>query len=1080
MKKLLQSLFILMLFVGSAWAQNRTITGTVTDNADGTPLPGVTVKVTGTKLGTQTTADGKYSLNVPSSATSLEFSYLGYATQTVTISGNSVDVILQTDVTSLTEVMVVGYGTTTKQAFTGTAKVVDATQLEKKRVSNISQALAGEVSGVRVVNTSGQPGTVATIRIRGIGSVSGNRDPLYVVDGVPFSGGLNSINPNDVESTTVLKDAAATAIYGSRGANGVIVITTRSGKGKSGFVEAEGNFGTNMALLPRYDVITSPEEFIGLAWEGLYNQGRGLAVPTSDPVAYANNRLFGPTAGGLNPASNIWNVAGKDLIDPITRKVKDGVTRKFDPERWEDLAFQNSLRNEVNLKLGGSSEKTNYYTSLGYLNDKGYSIKSDFKRLTGRLNLNHEVKPWLAGTMNIGYANSKTNSGGQTFDSGSIFWFIDNMPPIYPVYKRDANGNKIPDPIFGGDQYDYGEGIGRRFGSLTNSIADTKYDTYRDDRNELNGNVSLRAKIIEGFTFENTFGLQYYNNELVNRANKFYGSAASQKGGIYLTRTDLTSLNLLNLLRYKKDLGDHNFEALAAHEVTDYTLKTLSASRYNLVDNYSEDLNNGTVSNPSGSYKEAYKLESYFGQINYDYKSKYFFTGSLRTDGTSRFVKDKWGTFGSIGAGWLISSEDFMLSQHVVSNLKLKASYGLIGDQQGVGFYPGYDVFNIDNVNDNPGFSFDTKGNPDLTWETSKMFQTGIEFTLGKYLTGAVDYYVKNTDDLIFQKRVGPSIGYAIIRVNGGQLRNKGFEFDLTGHILKSNDWHLDLGINGEIFTNKLTAMPIDDATGRQKVIDVQGNYGWATGHSIYDFYLRKFAGVDPADGKSTWDAYWLDKNGDGIPQTGTLETSLTGEYVGSYESYIAANPDQRDKLQRTTTKTYTNATQQYDGRSAIPDVRGAINLSGGYKGFDLSVQMLYSLGGYAYDGAYAALMGNGLIASNNWHKDILGRWQNPGDVTNVPRISNNQDLSVSSASSRFITKADYFALNNVRLGYTFPVKYISKLGLGGLSLWVSGDNLYFTSERTGFNPSTAEAGSSDTYRYSPLSTISAGLRVKL
>ncbi|RLJ73629.1 SusC/RagA family TonB-linked outer membrane protein [Pedobacter alluvionis] len=1089
MKKLLQSLFILLFLASTAIAQDRTITGTVTSQDDKLPIPGVTVKVKGASAGTVTDSNGKYSVSVPSGSNILEFSYIGYVTKEQVISANAViNITLSADAKTLTDVVVVGYGTTTKQAFTGSAKTISADQLGNKRASNLSQALAGEVSGVRVITQSGQPGTEAKVRIRGIGSVSGNRDPLYVVDGVPFYGSLNSVNINDIESTTVLKDAAATAIYGSRGSNGVILITTRSGRGKSAFIEGDVNFGTNMALLPRYDVIKSPEEFIGLAWEGLYNQGRGLATPLTDAAAitYANARIFGPTGGGLPAASNIWNSTGANLIDPATRQVRSGITRKFDPENWEDYAFQNSSRTEANVRIGGSSDKTSYFTSLGYLDDIGYSIKSNYKRLNARLNLTHEVKPWLVGGMNLGYTNSKRNFGGQTSDSGSIFWFVDNIPPIYPLFLRDTKGAIVQDPIFGGNQYDYGN-AGRRFGSLTNAIADTQYNTDRDDRNELNGNVSLTAKIIPGLTFENTFGLQYYNNESVSRTNKYYGSAASQGGSIYLENTSLMSYNLLNLVRYKKTFGENSLEALAAHEVTDWKLKTLQASRYNLVLNDSEDLNNGTVTNPSNSYSEQYKLESYFGQINYDYQKKYFLSGSLRRDGSSRFKTNRWGTFGSVGAAWLVSSEEFMKSQNIFSSLKLKASYGLIGDQGGVGYYPGYNTFNIDNVNDQPGLSIDLVGNPDLTWETSKMFQTGIEFNLGTYLTGSVDYYLKNTDDLIFDRRIGPSSGYAIVKVNGGSLRNQGLEFDLTGHIFKKKDFYLDLGINGEIFSNKMTAMPIDPSTGLQKPIDVQGNYAWSVGHSIYDFYVRKYTGVDAADGRSTWEAYYLDANNNGVPDGGLLENQA-GEYIGSLGSYLAANPGKEAQLKKTTTKTYQNATQQYDGRSAIPDVRGAINLTTGYKGFDLSVQMLYSLGGYVYDGAYAGLMGNGLIANNNWHKDILNRWQSPSQPGDgiVPRISNNQDANVSSASSRFITKADYFSLNNVRLGYTFPTKITGKLGLTGLSVWVSGDNLYLGTSRAGLNPMTAEpansteTGGSNTYRYSPLSTISAGLRVKL
>ncbi|MCJ8166975.1 SusC/RagA family TonB-linked outer membrane protein [Pontibacter sp. E15-1] len=1069
-KSLLLSVFFAFLLVVQAWAQSSTVSGRVTDQATSQGLPGVSVIVKGTTVGATTSVDGSYTLNVPENGATLLFRYVGYKTQEVSVNGRStVNVQLLEDSEALSEVVVVGYSTTTQQSFTGSAKVVSGEKLESKNVSNVSQAIAGEVAGVRVINTSGQPGTEATVRIRGIGSVNGNRAPLYVVDGVPFSGSLNSINPADIASTTILKDAAATAIYGSRGANGVVVITTKSGKGKKSYIEADANFGTNMSLLPRYNTIKSPEQYIGLSWEGLYNNANANPKITQDPEEYANERLF--SNSGVRPGYNLWNVAnGGELIDPVTRTVRPGVTRKYDPENWEDYGFQSSGRQEMNVKFGGSSDKTSYYSSFGYLEDKGYIINSGFQRLSARLNVSQEINKWLNGALNFNYSRTETNNNGQSSNSGSIFWFADNIPSIYPLFMRDAEGQLITDPIFGGNQYDYGTVTARGFGGLTNAIADATYDTNRNNRNELNGSASLNFNLAEGLTFENRLGAQYYHNKFVDRGNKYYGGSASQNGSLFHRRTELFNYNLLNLLRYGKTFGEHNVEALAAHEATNWSRNILTASGYSLVDPQIEDLSNAVVQNPSNSYTEEYSLESYFAQVNYDFNKKYFLSTTIRRDGSSRFRKDKWGTFGSVGAAWLVSNEDFMNNLPIFSSLKLKASYGLIGDQAGVGYYPGYDLYNVDNLNDAPAFSFDVKGNPDLTWETSKMFQTGVEFGLGRYLTGAIDYYVKNTDDLIFERRVGPSIGYALIQVNDGNLKNRGLEFDLTGNVFEGKDYRLSLNVNGEIFSNEITKMPIDPSTGNSKIIDVQNPYAWSEGHSIYDFYVREWAGVDPLDGRGMWTVHYEDANGNNAFDEGEEVTSLT--------DFTAKNPDV--DLLTGTTKVYSQATQKYIGKSALPDVRGAFNLSAGYKGFDLSAQLLYSVGGYAYDYTYAGLMHNRVAGGNNWHTDILDRWQQEGDITDIPRISNDYDKNVSSTSSRFITKANYLALNNVRLSYTLPTSYISKFGIGGLSVWVSGDNLWINTARDGFNPSTSEAGSSDTYRYSPLSTVTAGLRVKI
>ncbi len=1063
-QKLLSFIFVMTCLIGVAFAQNRQVSGQVTAADGGTPLSGVSVMIVGTTTSTQTDDSGNYSLTVADNAT-LAFSYVGYVSQRISVAGKSVvNAALVSEEATLEEVVVVGYGSTTKEAFTGSAKKVDGAKLQQKNVSNISQAIAGEVAGLQVVNTTGQPGSSATIRIRGFGSVNGNRDPLYVVDGVPFSGNITSINNADIENVTVLKDAAATAIYGSRGANGVILITTKTGRGQQSFVEADANFGSNMSLLPRYDVIKSPEEYIGLSWEAMYNEG---VTRGQDGVAFANQRLF--SSAGINSLNNIWNVSSvADLIDPTTRTVKSGVTRKYNPESWEDYAFQSAARTDINVRFGGSSEKTNYFTSLGYLGDKGYSINSDFERLTGRLSLDHKVNKFINVGMNANYSKVERNTGGQSEDSGSIFWFVDNIPSIYPLFQRDADGNTIADPYYGGNVFDYGTISKRKFGSLTNAIADATYDIKRHNRNELNGRAYVNFNIIDGLTFENSLGIQYYNNIYNDRANKFYGSAASQNGSLYQRRTELNYYNLLNLLRYRKDFGDHSFEALAAHEAVKWDSNILDNSGYNLVSNDILDFSNVVVSNPIKSWTEDYSLESYFGQINYDYKNKYYLSGSLRRDGSSRFKNEKWGTFGSVGAGWIVSNEDFMKDQNIFKFLKYKVSYGVLGDQAGVGYYPGYITYNVENVNNEAAFTFNNKGNEDLTWETSKMFQTGVEFEIGNFLTGTVEYYIKNTDNLIFDYGMGPSIGYQTIKVNDGQLRNQGIEFDLVGHIVKNENFYLDLGINGEAFKNKITKMPIDPSTQLPKVIDIQGSYGWAEGHSIYDFYMRDFVGVDPEDGLSMWKVYYTDDNGDGVFNTGEQIASMA----------LFNNPDNKE-IKEGTTKTYSQATQYYVGKSAIPAIRGAFNLRAGYKGFDLSAQLLYSLGGYAYDGAYAILMNNDAIGSNNWHSDIFDRWQKPGDVTDVPRLSNDWDANVNSVSTRFLTKSNYLMLNNVRLGYNFKSDWIKTFGAQALSVWVSADNLAIASARKGFNPSTHQAGSSSMYRYSPLSTVSAGLRVK-
>ncbi|AJA67909.1 MULTISPECIES: SusC/RagA family TonB-linked outer membrane protein [Myroides] len=1054
---------LLLLSVSAGYAQDKKLTGVVSEG--GMPLPGVSVTIQGTNHGTQTDLDGNYSLNVKPGDV-LVFSFIGMQDTTYKVgNANTHNVNLSTDDNILDEVIVVGYGTATKESFSGSASQISSAQIEKKSVSNAVAALAGEAAGVRIINPTGQPGAEPTVRIRGFGSVNGNRSPLYIVDGVPYSGSISSINPADIGSMTVLKDATATAIYGSRGANGVIIINTKTGKGSKSFIEVEAKTGVNWRALPQYDKIESPETYIEYAYEGLKNYGKIKGnFSDSDATLWANQNLFKGDYG-ISANFNMWNVAnGGELIDPTTGKVRNGVTRKYNPEKWEDYAFQSSRRIEGNLNMGGSSDKTSYYSSIGYLKDEGYSVKSDYERLTARLNLQHKPKEWLDAKMNIGYTHSQSNNSGQASDSGSVFWFTDNIPSIYPLFLRDAEGNFVKD-VYGGNQYDYG--TGRGFGALTNSIGDVHYGLNRTLRDEMNANASFIVKLYDGLTFETTIGGQYYNSTNNQRSDRYYGSAASMKGSIYKVKSEVFSYNWTKMLRYKKSFGNHGIEALAAHENYSWEYRYNTMNKSDLADPHSTELNNaGTPINSTG-YISDYTLESYFGQVNYDYANKYYLTGSIRRDGSSRFKDDKWGTFASIGASWVASKEDFMLNQDLVSYLKLKASYGTTGDQAVGSYYPGNNLWQVDTYGGSLAIYETSIGNTSLTWEKSKMFQVGAEFSLKQFLDVNIDYYIKNTDDMIFTRAIGPSAGYASMTVNDGKLMNRGLEFNVTGHLLKTKDAYIDLSINGEYLKNELKRMPIDPSTGREKVLDVNGIYGRSKGYSLGDFYMREWAGVNSETGQAQWYTY---SYVDGAGQK---------QYVSSLTDFLADNPDMEGKLTKETTTSYARGTLQHIGKSAIPKLRGGINLSAGYKGWDFSVQMLYSLGGYAYDSAYANLMGNGKIGGNNWHNDIANRWQKPGDITDVPRLSSNADTNVNSTSTRFLTKSDYLAINNMRLGYSLPKEYVKQLGLSDLSFFVSGDNLFLFTKRDGFNPAASEFGSSSMYQYPPLTTFTGGVKVK-
>lgn len=1057
---------ILALLVQITFAQEKTVTGTVSDESG--PLPGVTVLIKGTNNGTQTDFDGKFSIKA-ATGNVLIFSYVGMSTVEKTVgTSNIINASLQSG-NLLDEIVIVGYGTTTKQAFTGSAVVVKSEALEAKSVSNISQALAGEVAGVTVINSSGQPGSSATIRIRGFGTINGNSDPLYVVDGVPFLNDISNINPADIESTTVLKDATATSIYGSRGANGVIVITTKKGKNGVSNVNVEVKTGVNMRLLPAYDVITSQEEYIGLAWEALKNTGNFLEVPNA--ATYANNNLF--SGAGISSVYNMWNTTNvSDLIDPATGKVRDGVTRKYTPENWADYGFQSSIRTEANLSMSGGNDNTTYFSSFGYLNDVGYLINSDYKRYSTRLNVTHKPTKWLEANANIDYAYSDQTANGQSEDSGSIFWFTDNIPSIYPLFLRDATGAIVVDPVYGGNQYDYGKTRG--FGGMTNAIADANYDLSQNLRHSVNGNFSFKIKFTDELSATAKYGANYYSYMYNNINNPFYGSAVGQGGSLFKEQRQALTQNFLQMINYDKTFGDHNISALIAHESNEwkrdrtYISKNKVVNLMNGLDNPSNYITMG--SDPSG-YTEETGLESYFAQLNYNYVNKYYLSGTIRRDGSSRFATDKWGTFWSAGASWIVSKEDFLSNNEFINYLKLKASYGIQGDQGGVSFYSGQNGYDIDNLDGNISLIVRARENAALTWESSKMYQVGTEFSLfNSKIDGAIDYYIKDTEDLIFSVRVPPSTGDAIDTTNDGSIVNRGLEFDFTGHLINKSNFKLDLSINGEFLDNEITKMPFDAAEGRGKIIDIDGAFGRAEGHSRYDFYMPVWAGVNAANGNPLWETNYVDANANGEFDS--------GEQIKDLFEYVIRNPEA--VIKQGVTSVYQEATNKFVGKSAIPKVRGAFRVSAKIFDFDISSQFAYGLGGYGYDGNYASVLGNGQSGSNNYHVDINSRWQNPGDITNVPRLYSNQNINVTSRSTRFLTKSDYLALNNVRVGYTMPSAFLSNTGMSSLNIWIAGDNMFLLSDRKGFNPAASLIGSSDRYRYNPLSTFTLGVRVKI
>jgi len=627
-KELLFTFVCLLLGIGTVLAQSQGITGRVTD-ASGEGIPGVAIVVKdSTQIGTITNFEGQYMINVPEQSKFLVFSFVGMQTQEIEIGeASEINVLLQESTQDIGEVMVVAYGKATKRSFTGSADNVKGEKLASKNTTEITNALAGEVAGVQVINSSGQPGTTAAVRIRGFGSVNSGRSPLYVVDGVPFSGDLSSIAPSDVESTTILKDATATALFGSRGANGVILITTKKGQKGQSTIDVDLKYGMNMRLLPLYNSIDSPEKFAELTWEGLYNQYQinpDMGDHTEmESRIWASEDLF--SGWGIHPYYNLWNVEGKNVVDPTTGRMNSNALRRYNPANWSDEMFNNGKKTEANLKIAGGADRMSYFTSFGYLQDEGYYTGSDYKRFSIRSNISHFAREWLKGDVGLAYSYSQMNAPGQGGNANNGFNFVNNIPSIYPVYERDADGYKMTDDVIGGYKYDYGFGTDRArgFSANINPAGAVQLDVNQTLSHQASANSMLEASLTENLKLSTTFGVQLLASVGSGLSNMFYGDAAGI-GRISKNNMLNFSYTWNQILSYNFAFGKHNFETFVAHENTLTQNKIQRGNMSNIASPYSVELSNGIIKGGMSSSTMEYALESYFGQVKYDLDNKYF------------------------------------------------------------------------------------------------------------------------------------------------------------------------------------------------------------------------------------------------------------------------------------------------------------------------------------------------------------------------------------------------------------------------------------------------------------------------
>ena len=1030
--------FLAIVVSATLWAavqQEIRISGTVI--SDGEPLPGVSVQIKGETTGTITDMDGKYSISAPSDAI-LVYRFVGLKTVEQPVNGrNMINVTLESDSKELDEVMVVAYATAKKYSFTGAASTVKGDEIAKLQVASVSRALEGTVSGVQASAASGQPGTDAEVRIRGIGSINASSAPLYVVDGVPFDGSVNSINPDDIASMTVLKDAASAALYGSRGANGVIIITTKQGQTDSKTtVNVKASFGGSNRAVRDYDRIGT-NDYFQLYWEALRNQ---YAKDTENytpatAAAQASKDLVTKLMGdGPNPyGTNYPQPVGTD------GKLVDGARPLWDFD-WSDAMEQQALRTELNLNVSGGGQKNQYFFSAGYLNDKGIALESGYQRFNLRSNMTSEMTSWLKGGVNMSFAHSMQNYPvSSDTKTSNVINAGRTMPGFYPIYevnadgslKTDANGELIPD-----------FGSYRPSGSTSNwnLPATLPLDKSERMKDEFSGRTFLEVTFIPGLKFKTSFNFDLINYNSLDFTNSLIGPSVTTGGGSSRVNTRTFSWTWNNIVTYDKTIGEHHFNILAGQEAYSYRYDELSASRTKMALPDMPELVVGSQLTGGSGYRIDYALAGYFTQLLYDYQSKYFFSASYRRDGSSRFAPEtRWGNFWSLGASWRIDRENFMIStSDWLSALTLKASYGAQGNDNLGTYYASKGLYAIvSNLGENALFS-DRIATPKLKWETNLNFNVGIDFSLwNNRVSGSFDFFQRRSKDLLYSRPVAPSLGYKSVDENVGALKNTGIELSLNGTLINTQDFIWKLGLNLTHYKNEVTELPLKD-------MPPSGVNKLAVGRSVYDFYTKEWAGVDPENGNPLWYMDILDKD---------------DNVVG-----------------RGTTSVYKDATDYFVNKSSLPKVYGGFNTSFSYKGVELSAIFAYSVGGYIMNRDITMILHNGSSAGRAWSKEILNRWTPENRYTDVPALATTTN-NWTSYSTRFLQNNSYMRLKNLTLSYTLPKQLVSKASLSNVQVFVQSDNLFTIHRNQGLDPEQGITGLTY-YRYPAMRSFTGGINV--
>ena len=1072
-KRLILFFVGVFLTAGMALAQTH-VGGVVVSLPDNEPVVGASVKVVGTTTGTVTDIDGKFSISVPTNA-KLEFSYIGMKSKVLTAKAN-MRVELETVDNTIDEVMVVAFGTQKKSAFTGSAAVVSSKDLSKRISTNVSSTLAGTVPGFQMREASGEPGASnGKMNIRGISSLKAKTDPLIIVDGAPYAGSLSNIPQQDIESVTVLKDAASAALYGARGASGVILITTKRGNTSEAIVTVDMKWGSNSRAIQDYDVIKDPGQYYETYYGMLrnkyyYNDG----MSASDAHTKANTEMLSQLGYNVYTVPTGEQLIGEDgKLNPKatlgrTYKASNGETYHMTPDDWTKEAYRSSFRQDYNVSVSGGNTRSSFFASAGYLKDNGVILYSDYERYTARLKADYQAKKWLKVGGNIDYVHSSKNQNPKMDDqlnSSNLLYFTSMIAPIYPLYVRtlDANGNPvIRTDKNGNPHYDYGvpgnnfvDNAPRAFSSQGNPLGANRYNQKNFLVNQFNGTFNIDIVFTEWLKFNATSNLNFQHITRSEYDNSLYGPKVNVNGELTKYQYYYLRTNNVQTLDFHKVFGDHDVDVLAGHEYYNDQLRYLNGTATGGFSPKILELDAFATKSDNRSYAERYNVEGWFSRMLYSYKDKYYGSLSYRRDASSRFKKEnRWGDFWSIGGAWNIEKESFF-NIPWVNHLKLKLSLGQQGnDALGENWFYA-DQYRLSKSSDaTMSPSFRMPGNPDLTWETTTNLNVGVEFSLWKnLLSGSIDVYSKKISDMLFWLSLPEFSGTRGYYANVGDMRNSGLELSLTATPIRTRDitWSITAMLAHN--TTKILKLP------QQKTQDYGGYVDNGTGHEcwyevgkpLYNMLLPEYAGVNE-HGQAL---YYVD-------------TDVAVKDRSSFPN---------KKRNGTTTK--ISEASFYEQGSVLPKASGGFSTTVEAYGFDATFTFDYQLGGKVYDSRYASLMNpvESQPTGSNFHKDVLKSWTPNNTSSNIPRFQYGEDYSAKS-SNRWLTNASYLNFQSFTVGYTLPRTLTERYKISTLRVYVAGENLYFWSARKGFDPRYSFDGNKSVGVYSPTRNITGGLQV--